>query len=237
MGGERFKLAMPIALIGLLISLATGCNVRQEKAAAIALTAGNPNFAAAHLVIVNRCVSCHSNFESYSETEWVNNHYLVRGQPAASTFFNKISAANPNVPGDMPYQQPAVSAAEIAVLSAWIVGMAPPTPVSPDGAIAAGRRLQAARTVLTNSCVSCHSVPVHAPMGSGTPYAGTNVPAFDKFATDDAFVNSGLVLPGDPGSSWLYQSLKGYGTYDSMPATALDAADAQILSDWISQMP
>lgn len=81
-------------------------------------------------------------------------------------------------------------------------------------------------TIFSNNCESCHN----------TNNAQGGISYITGQATDVAMmVSSGIVVPGQPGSSTLYGAVSGTQGQTLMPlAGMLSTADVQAISNWIA---
>lgn len=187
-------------------------------------------FSAAYAVFSSACKNCHGEFLNYSEQDWIDNGYVVAGEPEASALFRKLRGAIPGGNGNMP-KGGQLADAEIAAIRDWIAEIQPTAPVTPTPLTAAERTAKAL-AVISGACNTCHAKVKTA---SSSAYAGTKVAAFTKFTTDQEFIDAGLVVAGMESQSWLCRSLMGYGDIATMPkfSGALTQDQADTLKAWI----
>lgn len=90
-----------------------------------------------------------------------------------------------------------------------------------DTSTPAGQRLDAAYTVLKNECMSCH-----------TGYHNS----WNAYKTNNAWVNAGLVVAGNPMGSSVYNRLKNVGGDMPQLNPQISESERQTLEDWIDQL-
>ena len=178
----------------------------------------SPIFRAARKVIQDGCVTCHGAFATYSQADWVTHGYIVPGNSSGSPLFAKLSANG----GDMPLEGN-LAPTDVEALRAWIDSLSPPAgplPLpspqpSPLPSATPSPHFPAARAVLQTACVACHS-------------------PFGRYSESE-WIASGLIAPGDPGGSRIFQKLKANG--GNMPVGgALASNQVEAIHDWIASL-
>jgi cytochrome c553 len=156
-----------------------------------------------------------------------------------AAWINQISpTAEPSAtpsPSPSPSSDPSSGPSSSPSVSPSPVATSTPSPMpSPTVAVLnAAQRTAAALAVVSESCSDCHGGVKTA---TSTAFQGQTVAAFANFTTDSDFVTAGLIISGNPASSWLIRSLKTYGDIATMPQAdnPLSSADEAVLSAWIS---
>lgn len=182
-------------------------------------------------ILEKRCSACHLAFTLYSEEDWLDTGYLWPGSPADSILYRRLRGANVGGKEDMPKDGP-LGPEELKIFESWILNLPPITPPSQSAA----ERSKKALTILTKACASCHGK--EGLKAKSPDYKGTFIPPFSLFTTDGEFVTQGLVLQGNAEESWLYDSLKGIGTIQTMPleSETLTTTDLETLRLWIEKL-
>lgn len=83
---------------------------------------GTAAFIALKTVLQSNCASCHSDFVSYTEEEWVDNGYVIRGDADNSSLYQRLRGSNTGGPENMPPDS-TLTTDEISVVNAWITGL------------------------------------------------------------------------------------------------------------------
>lgn len=83
-------------------------------------TVGTAEFVEAQGVISSKCLSCHSNWSSYTADDFVANGLVFKGSPANSTLYSRIRGNDVGTTGDMPSGQPSISRTELMSIKTWI---------------------------------------------------------------------------------------------------------------------
>jgi mono/diheme cytochrome c family protein len=195
-------------------------------------------FGPAQTIFKKQCIQCHASFGTYSEAGWIASGYIVPGDAANSTIYNRIRGTGVGGPQNMP-PGTTIATSDADAIKNWIMGMNSGN----VPATGASQRLAAAMIVLNKTypvtgktCMNCHNVTRVAVSGA---FSGATVPAFGLFTQDSNFVTSGLVVTGFPVNSWLYRSLRTHGDIATMPkgeTVSISAGDAATLSDWITNI-
>ena len=175
--------AAPVVVEGDASSLV----VNNEVDAGVGL---NPESVATFELLSKTCKGCHPEFSKYTnDGQWAEEGYVTAGKPEESKIMKrlKFSDVDATQQHDMPREGEWTKDNSDQVKK-WIVGMA----AMADGA--ASKRRKAALEVLTKRCAGCHMGPQTA---KSDRYAGATVVAFSDYATDNAFVNAGLIFPKD----------------------------------------
>jgi mono/diheme cytochrome c family protein len=180
--------------------------------------ARSDRFAAAQAVFQTACAQCHADFARLTEGEWQTSGRVIAGDASQSPLFRFLKGSGVGGPETMP-RDGELSASQREQVRAWIDGL---------GAVASSPRFHAARVVLANHCLACHR-------------EGTGLPSF-ALPTEDAWVRSGFIVPGDPDRSHLVRRTRGAalgGPAETMPfdRPALRADELNTLRIWIGAMP
>jgi mono/diheme cytochrome c family protein len=175
----------------------------------------NAAFSAVHAIIQKNCATCHSNFASFAEADFVSNKFVVPNHPEDSEIFQNLKGSGAG-DGEMPKDAAPLSASDINAFRTWIVNMGN---VIPTGPVTLFGQSQ---IVINNSCVGCHKEV------SGLKEAD--------------FVTIGWVVPGNADESKLYYKLIGTDVAGEpagdMPlkGSPVSKADSDTLRQWINQM-
>jgi cytochrome c553 len=212
-------------------------------------------FGRAQAIILTNCATCHHHQEwnHFQEFDFIAKQLVDPGSAENSLLYQKLSGVSiAGVdPGNMPDGGDPLATADVQTIATWIDQISAPQPtpspsplptVSPTPApspsasvtlLNATQRTAAALAVISNSCSDCHG---KAKTATSTAFQGQAVGAFSNFTRDSDFVTAGLVSPGNPSTSWLIRSLKGYGDIASMPQgdDALSSPDEATLTSWIA---
>ena len=194
-------------------------------------TGMNPDSVATFALLSKTCKGCHPDFSNYTaDGQWAQEGYVVAGKPEESKIMKrlKFSDVDPTQQHDMPREGEWTKDNSDQV-KRWIVGMA----ATAEGP--ASKRRKAALEVLAKRCAGCHMGPQTA---KSDRYAGATVVAFSDYVTDNAFVNAGLIFPKDVEHSWIYQSIKGIGTFKNIhqgnDVPIVFDEEAAVLRAWIA---
>lgn len=174
-------------------------------------------FEAAQAVFQSACVSCHADFGHMSEDEWRATGRVVAGNAIESPVFRFLKGSAVGGPETMP-REGELSAEQRERIRAWIDGLS-----GGEGS----PLFHAARVVLANHCVACHR-------------EGTGLVGF-AFASEAAWVDSGLVVAGKPDASYLVRRIAGAGLggaaetmpFDRPPMRADELAAIRV---WIASL-
>jgi uncharacterized membrane protein len=191
-------------------------------------------FQQSQVILHRSCVTCHKDFKTNNEADFVTNGYVVAGQPSKSDLYVMLIGSGETFDGPptMPKKGQPLTADEIQVLNAWIAGMTPSTQPSPQPSEAPSPTPSAspsvgpsssfaqAQAIMNVSCKTCHSTFV------------TN--------SESDFISQGLVIPGLAAKSALFARIIGsgetiFGT-PNMPMIGnhLTAIQLQVIQDWIN---
>lgn len=85
-----------------------------------ALAQGTAEFVSAKQVLVAKCLSCHSNWSSYSESDFVTKGLVTKNSPVNSPLYTRIRGNDTPVNGDMPPGQPDIELSELSAIKTWI---------------------------------------------------------------------------------------------------------------------
>lgn len=198
-------------------------------------------FSSVKTILRRNCASCHSEFGTYSETQFVTTGYVVAQAPGSSALFTKLR--NAGYGGNMP-PAGALTPEEISAIREWIMSLSRGgTGGTGGGGPDAATRRQAAFAVLNTKCKTCHMV---GRLATSNEYSGRALPAWGSYLTDTSdnnFVLNDMVFPGFPNQSWLYRALKTYGDltggvgkgFELMPVggAAITAQEEQAIREWI----
>ncbi|HUP56135.1 MAG TPA: hypothetical protein VM598_01695 [Bdellovibrionota bacterium] len=112
-------------LLLLAASFLSGCQVYNSGARNRLAYGGQvdltTDFGRAFTVIRERCLNCHAHFGGWTtDADWVNNGYVVPGEPAESQVYNRLAGAHLGIaPEDMPLDS-ALTSDELAAIREWI---------------------------------------------------------------------------------------------------------------------
>lgn len=120
---------MRIILLFILLGLASCQDYNSNSSDAIRYKpievddGGDPNFAPARSIILNRCVNCHSEehneWANLTNQQWLDTGLIIRGDPDNSPFIKTIfNSGSPTA--NMPFEGSALPAAEFTALKTWI---------------------------------------------------------------------------------------------------------------------
>jgi mono/diheme cytochrome c family protein len=175
----------------------------------------NAAFSAVHAIIQKNCATCHSNFASFAEADFVSNKLVQPGSPADSEIFQNLKGSGAGS-GEMPKDAAPLPASDINAFRAWITNMVNIAPTVPATLFARSQ------IVINNSCVGCHKEV------SGLKEAD--------------FVTIGWVVPGNAESSKLFYKLIGTDVPGELPGdmplkgNPVSPDDLETLRQWINQM-
>ncbi len=83
---------------------------------------GSTDFLAVKTMLRNSCISCHAEWNSYTDTDFVNTGLVIAANSAASKLYyrNQVATMGPG-PKNMPSGgQAALTDAELAIMINWI---------------------------------------------------------------------------------------------------------------------
>jgi hypothetical protein len=217
------------------------------------LTDADLRFIGAQQILAIKCLSCHrvggtaSNFAPYLESDfaWVDAGFVVPGRAQDSILYKYLKGSGfTQAPfGSMP-QVGALSSSELAILRGWIDQMPPPTPTpsptpvpttsaTPSETPVPLSRFEKAQRVLQANCLGCHS---------GGSWG------WEKLTSDQAWINSELVVAGSMAASKLTLRLK-FGKQDNALSTEdmpspkgtkiwndFNSTDYAAIRDWVLNM-
>lgn len=196
-------------------------------------------FGAARTILRRNCASCHGEFATYTESDFLRTGYVIARSSSQSILFTKLQ--NAGYGGNMPPSS-ALSPEDIVTIRDWIDHISNSNSGGTTGGAGdAASRRQAAFAVLNTKCKTCHTV---ARIATSNQYSGRALPAWGNFlndSSDNNFVTTDLVFPGMPTQSWLYRALKTYGDltggvgFELMPVSgaAITATEEQAVREWI----
>ena len=76
-------------------------------------------FATVNSIIVKKCASCHADFATFSQAQWISNNYVVGGSPAGSLLFSKMKGSAVGGAADMP-PSGTLSQTQLEAFRSWI---------------------------------------------------------------------------------------------------------------------
>lgn len=84
---------------------------------------GSANFLEARTVLAASCFSCHSNWASYNENQFVSANLVRANSLLNSSLYTRIRGNDTGVAGDMPQSNPNLSNDDMAKIKQWIQGI------------------------------------------------------------------------------------------------------------------
>lgn len=84
---------------------------------------GSLAFVGAVSVLGSYCYRCHSDWSSYTESEFMSSGLVARGNPNGSALFYRIRGNDSGTTGDMPPSGSSPSAEELKKIKTWIEGI------------------------------------------------------------------------------------------------------------------
>lgn len=110
-----------IVILLLLSNFLLSCGkVLNSSSNDAALAQGTAEFLSAKQVLYDKCMSCHSNWSSYSEADFINDHLITKYSPNTSTLYLKIKGNDSGQTGDMPPTGAALGYSELTAIKTWI---------------------------------------------------------------------------------------------------------------------
>ena len=104
----------------IVISCGKVKNSSSSDAASAASAGGTEEFVSAKQVISDKCLSCHSAWTSYSETDYISKKLVTKKSPSNSTLYTRIRGNDAGVAGDMPEGQSNLSQTDMTTIKTWI---------------------------------------------------------------------------------------------------------------------
>lgn len=106
----------------------TGCDLIQTAntfegdAELYAIVDGSPAFIAVHDVVKTYCAQCHAAFAGYSEQDFIDNGYVVAGDPGNSKIYTKLRGSNTGGDENMPPSS-TLATGDLQKFYDWIEGI------------------------------------------------------------------------------------------------------------------
>lgn len=98
-----------------------GCGkIKNSSTVDAASASGSVEFVAAKQILTERCLSCHSNWTSYSESDFLAKNLIKRSSAATSSLYIRIRGNDAGVAGDMPQGQSNLTYVETRAIKDWI---------------------------------------------------------------------------------------------------------------------
>lgn len=117
------KISDFLKLASIIFILCSCGKVKNSSSSDAASAGGSDEFIAAKQVLADKCLSCHSSWTSYSETDFVNKKLVSKKSPNNSDLYTRIRGNDSGIAGDMPQGQPNISQTEMTALKKWISGI------------------------------------------------------------------------------------------------------------------
>lgn len=117
------KVLFVFAISMIMLSLISCGKVKNSSSADAASASGSEEFIAAKQVLAEKCLSCHSTWTSYSETDFVNKRLVSKKSPNNSDLYTRIRGNDSGIAGDMPEGQANISQTEMTAIKKWISGI------------------------------------------------------------------------------------------------------------------
>lgn len=208
---------------------------------------GSSYFLAAQSVMRQNCATCHANFLSMSEEDFLNQpsalgpRLVTAGDPTQSEIYIRLQPGTPRP--HMP-QNGTLANEDIAIIGRWIESIPPsthalptlpapqtPTPAPPADMSTPQSRFAAVKAIFNRpmSCATCH------------------IGNFAAFTEEAQFLNTStregdrLVIPGQALASGLFKRIRGAGsganaTMPPLGMPQLSEDDIRTIRQWIEDM-
>lgn len=121
----NLKMILLTSTYALFLGISLGCgkfkNTNSADQALYGFTnAGGPEFKAAFPVLAKNCTGCHSQWNSWNETDFVTNGLIMGNSPEQSPIYFRIKDNDVGIAGDMPTGSAPLSATDIALIKTWV---------------------------------------------------------------------------------------------------------------------
>lgn len=120
-----FSAACTAAMLISLVLLASCGKVKNSNSADVALyglsNQGGQNFKLAFTVIAQSCLSCHSAWTNWNETDFSSNGLIVSGSLVNSKIYYRIKNNETGVSGDMPANSNTLTGDELTLIKNWVL--------------------------------------------------------------------------------------------------------------------
>lgn len=257
------RIAVVVSILG-AGAILSGCLQKNTSFSNDARTfsqlSGSGQFVAAQGVFRQNCISCHANFASMKEDEFISARtelgqpLVVAGDPAASEIYIRLHAGSPRP--QMP-QNGSLSANDVAIIGRWIASLEATSPAPTQPKPFAPLRLPEPATLAGASPRSDAVVDMSTPKarftavkaifsrpGSCATCHVSNFASFDESQMQSNKTKTGepFVIAGQALASGLFKRLRGGGAgpMANMPPLGmpeLSEGDIRIIRQWIDDMP
>lgn len=95
----------------------------QDAAIYGASVSGSATFLQARTVMASQCFSCHSNWSSFSENQFLTSSLVRAGNLSGSSLYTRIRGNDTGQTGDMPQSNPNLSSDDLNSIKQWIQGI------------------------------------------------------------------------------------------------------------------